>query len=878
MIGTTISHYKILEKLGEGGMGVVYKAQDTKLDRVVALKFLPHHLAASEQDKARFIQEAKSAATLNHPNICTIHDIQEHDLPASGVQAGRQMFIVMEYIDGRGLKDLIGAGQIPSNQLLSIATQIAEGLRAAHNKGIVHRDVKSSNIIITEECKAKIMDFGLAKVHGSVQVTKVGATVGTAVYMSPEQARGEEVDHRADIWSFGVVLYEMISGQLPFRGTYEQAVFYSILNEPPRPLPHVHEGGPPDWQKIVNKCLEKDPANRYQSLTELLADLTTADIKSGADQKISSPAKNLVTVLFLRAGRTRKIVLGGVGSMALIAVVLVLSGRLRLNDLHIFSTTPDEQHLVVLPFTNIGGDASRQPFCDGLVETITSKLTQLEQFHTSLWVVPASEVRKSKTQSPGEARQSFGANLVVTGNLQLLRDKFRLTLNLIDAKNLRQLNSSVVDINAEDILALQDQSVTRLLDLLRLELDPRSRRVIKAGATNVPGAYESYLQGLGYLQRYEDVTNLEAAIRLFEHAINQDSTYALAYARMGEAYWRRYEAVKDIQSAKMATEKCEKAYQLNSGVPEVNITLGMVHSGTGKYEDAVRDFSRALDLDATNAAAYGGLAKAYEAKDMLGEAEKTFRRAIALKPDYWGGYNDLGVFYFRHSRYDDAIGQFRRVVELTPDNARGLTNLGGIYFMLKRWPDARQMLERSLALKKTYGACSNLGTLYYKEGEYTRAARMYESALELNEKDFRVWGNLGAAYYWAPGERGKAEKTYRRAIELGEKQKEVNQRDSDVLSHLAGYHAMLAERTEALSLIKLAITFAPHDVQVMYRVGAAYEQLGDRDEALVWIDQALRNGYPLAEIEREPELRQLVADTRFQQLKEEALAESKKEN
>ncbi|MEK6570498.1 MAG: protein kinase, partial [Bacteroidota bacterium] len=702
MIGQTISHYNILEKLGEGGMGIVYKAQDTKLKREVAIKFLPRHIAASGQERHRFEIEAQAAAALNHPNIAHIYAIEEVD---------DEMFIVMEYIDGKELKNRISVAPMSSDEVITIATQIAEGLQAAHNKGIVHRDIKSSNIMITEDSKAKIMDFGLAKVRGGVQLTKVGSTVGTAAYMSPEQAVGEEVDHRTDIWSFGVVLYEIISGQLPFRGTYEQAMFYSILNEPPPPFPQVYEGVSPDWQRIVNKCLQKDPTNRYQSLTELLADVTTADRKPSLDSKTSPSTTNVVARLFRQPGRNRKIALAGVGSLALIVVVLALSGRLSLKGLRAFNTIPDEQHLVVLPFTNIGGDASEQPFCDGLVETMTSKLTQLEQFHGSLWVVPASEVRKNKTQSPGEARQSFGANLVVTGNLQLLRDMFRLTLNLIDAKNLRQLNSSVIDIKAENIFALQDQSVTRLLEMLKLELNPQSRGVIQAGTTTVPGAYEFYLQGLGYLQRYEDVPNLDAAISLFEHSIEQDSSYALAYAGLGEAYWRKYEAVRDNQLVKRATEKCEKAYQLNGRLPEVNITLGMVHSGTGKYEEAVKDFLRALDADATSAAAYGGLAKAYEVKDMLNEAEKTYQTAIALKPDYWGGYNDLGVFYFRHSRYEDAIGQFRRVVELTPDNARGLTNLGGIYFMLKRWPDARQMFERSLALKKTYGACSNLGTL-----------------------------------------------------------------------------------------------------------------------------------------------------------------------
>ncbi len=869
MVNQTILHYKILEKLGEGGMGVVYKAEDTKLKRIVAIKFLPRQIAVSEEERARFNIEAQAAAALNHPNIATIHAIEEVD---------DEMFIVMEYIDGKELKDRIGMASLSSNEVVDIATQIAEGLNAAHKKGIVHRDIKSSNIMVTEDRKVKIMDFGLAKVRGSVQVTRLGTTVGTAAYMSPEQIEGRAVDQRSDIWSFGVVLYEMISRQLPFAGTYEQALFYSILNREPRHLPQEQDGVPPNWQRIVSKCLEKDAANRYQSFSELLSDLTTWDGKPAPSFSSTISTGHAAATLFGRAGQRKMIVVTGVGFVVLIIVVLVLSGRLSLRSLPGFNSIPDEQHLVVLPFTNIGGDASQQPFCDGLVETMTSKLTQLEQFHGSLWVVPASEVRKNKIQSAGEARQFFGANLVVTGNLQLLSHVFRLTLNLIDAKNLRQLNSSVIDIKAENISALQDRSITRLLEMLNLELNPRSRDVIQAGTTTVAGAYESYLQGLGYLQRYEVVSNLDVAISLFEHSIEQDSTYALAHARLGEACWRKFEALKEDVWVKMAVEECERAYQLNGSLPEVNIALGMVHSGAGRYEEAVKDFQRALDVDAISAAAYGGLAKAYEAKGMMNEAEATYHKAIALKPDYWGGHNDLGVFYFRHSRYEDAVTEFRRVVELTPDNERGLSNLGGIYYLLKRWSDARQMFERALALRKTYRVCSNLGTLYYIEGEYAKAARMYETALALNDKDYRVWGNLATAYFWASGEREKAEKTYRNAIDLAEKQKKINPQDPEVISDLAGYYSMIGERTKTLSFIEQATTLAPQDVHVMYRIGAAYEQMGDRENALKCIGKALKNGYPLAEIEHQPELRLLREDKRFQQMIQEGRSESGKRN
>jgi serine/threonine protein kinase/Flp pilus assembly protein TadD len=852
MIGQTISHFKILETLGGGGMGVVYKARDLKLDREVAIKFLPRQIAADSKERDRFKVEAKAAAALNHPNIATIHAIEEAD---------GETFIVMEYIDGMMLTEAIANGRVTIDNRITYATQIAEGLHAAHKKGIIHRDIKSSNIMLASEGQIKIMDFGLAKIHGAAQLTRVGTTVGTVAYMSPEQIQGNEVDHRSDIWSFGVVLYEMVSGKRPFGGTYEQAVFYSILNQPPPPLPTIAEGVSPDWTMIVNRCLEKDPASRYQSLVELLADLTSTSGTSAAGST-TIPTTSLIP----RSNKQGTILLVTAGILALIAIALFGSGRIRLDHIPFFNNIPDEQHLAVLPFTSIGGDSTKQSFCDGLVETMTSKLTQLEQFHESLWVVPASEVRRYKTQSASEARQLFGANLAVTGNLQLLNDMYRLTINLIDANKIRQLKSSIIDINASNIYALQDRSVSEVFEMLNLKLNPKARDLLEAGGTANPGAYEFYLKGVGYLQRYEDMTNLDAAVVSFKRSIEQDSLYALAYAGLGEAYWRKFEAVKEKKWATMAIQECEKAYRLNSRLPEVNVTLGMIHSGTGQYDSAVVDFRRALDADATSAAAYRGLAKAYESKGGLVEAEKTYQKAIALKPDYWGGYNDLGGFYHRHTRYEEAIDPFRRVVDLTPDNYRGYNNLGGIYYYLKRWPDARQMFERSLALKKTSGACSNLGTLYYKEGAYANAARTYETALDLNDKNYLVWGNLAAAYYWAPGEREKAKRAYQHAIEFAEQVLTVNPKDADVLSQLAGYYAMVGERKRSESLIKKALSFASGNSQVMYVVGAAYEQMGNREEALHWIGEAVRNGYSLAEIEHEPELRELMADKRFQSL------------
>jgi serine/threonine-protein kinase len=856
MIGKSLLHYKILEKLGQGGMGVVYKAEDTRLKREVAIKFLPWHIASDEDARRRFEIEAQAAAALNHPNIAMVYAIEEVD---------DQMFIVMEYIRGQELNDLVKAGSLEAGDVTNIVIQIAEGLSAAHEKGIVHRDIKSSNIMMTDEGRIKIMDFGLAKLQDGTNVTKMGQTLGTAAYMSPEQAQGEEIEQRSDLWSCGVIFYELLTGELPFKGVYEQAVFYSIINEPPAPIPqHIIENVP-HLEHIVYRCLEKSPQNRYQNASELLQDLKLPKEETASVSQISTSKKEAVQSPARQTGRRRTLLFAGAAFLALILVLLAISGGNPLKTWLKFSTVPDEQHLLVLPFTNVGGDSQKQAFCDGLVETMTSKLTQLEQFHGSLWVVPASEVRRNNIQSPGEAYKTFGANLVVSGSLQTLANMFRLTLNLIQAEDLRQLNSSVIDIEAENIAALQDQTVGKLFQMLNLQMNPKARGVIQAGGTTVSSAYEFYLQGIGYLQRYQAVENLDAAIEAFTQATAEDSLYALAHAGLGEAYWRKYEALKDNHWVDEAIRECQQAYRLNNQLPEVNVALGMINSGIGRYEEAVRDFHRALNSDPTNAAAYRGLAKAYEAREMSGEAEATYKRAIDLKPDYWAGYNDLGVFYFRLGRYEDAITRFRRVTELAPDNDRGYNNLGGTYYMLKRWPEAQEMFERSLSIRKTYRVCLNLGTLYFIRGQYRRATQMCEMALELNDNDYRVWGNLAAAYHWSREEKDKVEKTYRRAIELAEEQKKVNPQDAEVISDLANYYSMIGESDKSLWHIEQALALAPNNGQIIYRVSTAYEQMGNREKALFWIEKALKNGYSLSEIENQPELRELLIDERFQQ-------------
>jgi len=857
MIGKTILHYKILEKLGEGGMGVVYKATDTRLERDVAIKFLPRYISTNSEERQRFKIEAKAAAALNHPNIGHIYAIEE---------THEEMFIVMEYIQGLELKDKIISGTISIDEIINIANQIAEGLNAAHKKGIVHRDIKSSNIMINEDGRVKIMDFGLAKIKGGSELTKIGSTVGTAAYMSPEQAKGEEVNHQTDIWSFGIVLYKMLTGELPFKGDYEQSVIYSILNEEPKSITELCGDIPPRLANLVEKMLKKNTSDRYQTTAEILDDLKIVNKDPDGEAKILRQKTG--TKKSSGSFSNKKKIIAAVSVLTLLIFLssFLPSGLEFLKSLLGFNTAPTEQHLLVLPLTNIGGDENKQAFCDGLMETFSSKLTQIEQFQGSLWVVPASEVIRNKIKSPAEAYQHYGVNLVVTGSLQFFNELLRLTLNLVDAENLRQINSSVIDVKEKNISSLQDKSVIKLLEMLHIELEPELKDILSAGGTDVPEAYEYYVRGRGYLQRYESVENIEQATNLFKLATESDPRYALAYAGLGEALWRNYEATKDIGFVELAEKECEKGFELDSMLAPVNVTLGIIYSGTGKYDHAIDHLNRALSNDPSNAAAFRELAKVYETIERFSEAERIFKRVISLKPDYWAGYNDLGVYYYKRGRYEDAIEQFKMVTKLTPDNYRGYNNLGGIYYMLQRHEDAREMFERSLSIHKSYNIYSNLATLYFIEGKYEDAARSYEHALEMNDNDYRVWGNLAAAYYWIPGKKNEAINTFKHAIKIAEERLKINSKDPNVISSLAGYYSEIGNKKKSMNLLKQSLDLAPDNVEVMYQAATTYEKLGMREEALLWIGKAIENGYPRSEIENQPELKLLINDERYKQL------------
>jgi len=843
LVGRRVCNYEIVASLGAGGMGVVYKARDLKLDRLVALKFLPPQ-SCGEQEKSRLLREARAASTLDHVNIGTIYGIEEE---------GGQLFIAMAYYEGETLAQRVRRGPLAPAWAVRFAIQIAEGLAHAHARGIVHRDIKPSNILITHEGVLKIVDFGLAQIPSAETLTATGTTVGTAAYMSPEQATGHEVDGRTDVWSLGVLLYEMATGAQPFRAPSIPAMLYKIVHEAPLPM----AGVPPELEQVILRCVAKDASERYGSMQDLARDLRALDApSSGATQTLvrqEPPAPPWRSGPGRSRGWRRKVAV--IVAAALIVMAALLLSPLRREIALWFGPGQVKRHIAVLPFRNVGNDPNNEALCDGLMETVTSRLADFQSTEESIWVVPARDVRQRKVTDGSGARREFGATLVVTGSVQRADGGVRLTVELQETARPRIVDSAVLDEGSTNLVALQDAAVTKLASMMDLRLRAPSGTVTGAAGA----AYESYLKGLGYMRRFDVAGNLDLAIRAFQDALHTDGKFALAYAGLAEAYQKQYELTRDASLLAKATEYCNRATEIDAQLTPAYITLGLVHVSGGQIPLAVQEFRHALELAPRSADAMQGLARAYEAMGRFADAEKLLTEAAALQPDYWAGYNRLGSFYVGQRRYDEAARQFRRVLELTPDNTAGLSNLAAVLIEEGTVGEAEPLLEKAIRLAPSYPLYSNLGLVYLERDKYPDAIATFQKALKLNEKDYRLWSNLALAYSYS-GDDTKGREAFLRAAALAEAAAKLQPQDAVLQANLAKYAAWLGRREEALIRLKSALVQAPEDAQVLKRAAETYDRLGMQHEAVGAIRHALERGYTRQQLERNHELKDLAAE------------------
>ena len=862
--GFRLGPYEVLSAIGAGGMGEVYRARDTDLNRAVAIKLLPPGRAADQVTLGRFEREARLASSLNHPNILTIYAVGQTD--------EGEPYIAMELVEGRTLADVIGGGPLPMWQVADIAAQIAAGLSSAHRAGVVHRDLKPQNVMVRSDGLVKIVDFGLSVLARSAlsdgetgafvpAVSHAGVITGTISYMSPEQAAGRPMDFRSDQFSFGSVLYEMAAGRRAFSRATGAQTMAAIIAEPHDPVTRHNPGVPEAMESTIERCLAKDPSQRYDSTEDLSREMQTTRDRLSGTRSISKPTEGRRR----RAGRHWPWGVTALAAVAVIGIALVPLASSRWFGAQPSAAVEREQ-LAVLPFTNVGNDSSGQAFVDGLIETLTSQLGEVAQSGGQLDVVPASDVRATKVTSASGARKTFGVAHVLTGSVQRTGNHVRITVNLVDARTLRTVAARTLDSELQDVVAMQDDTVRQVAELIGASLQPAAAQALKLGGTAVAAAYESYLQGRGHLQRYERLDSVDVAIADFQRAIAADPKYAQAHAGLGEAYWRKYQLTKDSHWPDEARASCDRALELDDRLAAAHLTLGVIDVGTGKAAAAVTELSRVIALDPLNADAHRELGNAYRALGKSAEAEASFKKALEIRPNSWANHNDLGRFYYLAGKYPEAEIQYQRVIDLMPDSEVAYRTMGAVYYATQRFDLAETFFRKSAAIQPNESAYSNLGTLYYAQKRYGDAARMLEQAseLELSKYKSQIWANLASALYWAPGERAKARPAYARALALARDELRVAPNDRNLLFRVADCQSRLGQSAEARRSLSQALAVAPPPgVRDIFRSGVIYEELGDRTRALASIEKALDGGFPRAEVDRSPDLASLRADARF---------------
>ncbi len=839
-VGQLVGHYRILEKIGGGGQGEVFRARDENFDRDVALKILPVKALSDDAARKRFRQEAHAVGKLSHPNIATAFYFGEEN----GIN-----FLVTEYISGAGLDQKLAQGPLPEATVVELGIELASGLEAAHREGIIHRDLKPGNLRITETGHLKILDFGLSELidpgtdmASAETVTLTMTLTGTLPYMAPEQFEGIS-DPRTDLWAAGVVLYELATGQLPFPQTQLRRLKEAIKKEEPKRPTAVNPAISQGLESVILRALEKDPKRRYQTAKELHDDL--ARVAAGREIK-----------------RDRWLRKHGL-QVAVAALVIGVSAYLiqRYWPQTSNGTANGFRVLAVLPTESGSQDASEDALVRGVAETISARLAQGTNGRT-FQLIPPNELSAQGVKTAEAARKAFGVDRVLAVALQHSGQKMRITCSLIDPRTHQQMDARMLTGDANDLFALEDSTVAEVFTML-----PPDVRLEQPAPTEVqaasPAGYELYLKGRGYLLDYHKTENIDAAIKQFEQALKASPNYAPAYAGLGEAYWYGYKADRGKDWLDQAEVNCRKALNTDPQLADGHVCLGNLYNETGRYSEAENQFQQALKTEHDNSRALYGLALAFDKMGNTAAAEDTYKQALELRPQYWAVYNWLGTFYAGHGRYADAATNFQRVIERSPDNNRGYYNLGAMLLLEGQYEDSVKASKRSIELRPTMSAYSNLGTAYFYLHRYPDAVAAFDKARELDDQDYMNWGNLGDALYWSPNRRAEAAAAYRRAIELGRARLQVNPKDANARSYVADYSAMVGDTHTATLEIQKALDLDVKDPDILFRAALVYNQLGDQRQTLDWLKKAVAANFSRTTVRDTPDFDHLKSDPTF---------------
>jgi len=732
MIGQSIGHYKILEKLGEGGMGVVYKAQDLTLNRLAALKFLPQHLTSNEAERARFLQEAQAASALNHPNVCVIYGLgKEEDL----------QYIAMEFVEGMTLQQKIAGGPLAMKDALSYAVQIGEALQEAHSKGIVHRDVKAENIMVTTKNQIKVMDFGLAKLKGSMKLTRTSSTVGTLAYMAPEQIQGGEVDARSDIFSFGIVLFEMLTGHTPFRGEHEAAMMYSIVNEIPQSLLQYRNDCPADLDRIIHRALEKDPEDRYQHVDDMVSELRRLQKQT---TRVVHPSTELRPIESVSRARQVTELSPGEGTpvqrRSRRALLFALAGVLIIGlgiGYYMLNQKPAEtiSSMAVLPFLNVSGDPNVEYLSDGFTESLINTLSKLP----GIKMMSSRSVFKFKGKDvdPQKAAQELHVGAVLTGRISQRADELSISVELINAKDNSHIWGDQYNRKSSDLIAVQGAISREISDQLKVAMTGEQEKRFSAPLTQNVEAYQLFLKGRFSLNKRTAV-GFANAIEYFRQAIDKDPNFAQAYAGLAQTY---------------------------------NLMGSYFLIPVERAIDSMRSAARkSLELDESIGEAHVALAGAAEGRRDWTTAEKEYHRCIELSPNFVTGHQWYGEFLCFMGRTEEGVTEIRKAQELDPLAPVVYVSLGSALAFLHRYDEAIQQARKALEIDPHFPrAHSLIGLVYVLTKEHVEAIQEAERALVESDSSLEYLAYLGYTYGMV-GRKGDAEKIRDRIQQLSRQQ------------------------------------------------------------------------------------------------------------
>ena len=810
--GARLGPYEILSAIGAGGMGEVYRARDERLKRDVAIKVLPGSFATDPDRLRRFEQEAQAAGALNHPNITAVYDIGHHE---------GSPYVVQELLEGETLRSRLVEGPLAARKAVDYALQIAHGLAAAHEKGIAHRDLKPENLFVTKDGRVKILDFGLAKLiperEGSdvtnlttaAPGTEPGVVLGTLGYMSPEQVRGKPTDHRSDIFSFGAILYEMLSGRRAFQGDSAADTMSAILMKEPPDLSAAERDIPAGLERIVRHCLEKSPGERFHSAHDLAFDLESLSDGPAA----ASGARTIRRKSAWR--RPTALALAGVVVAALLVVAAVLLWRARGGKTGAPSASaPDRKSVAVLPFQNLSPDPENAFFADGMTEDI---LTQLAKIRDLKVISHASVMRYKRTQKPIQVIASeLGVATVLEGSVRRAGDRVRIVGQLIDARNDEHLWAETYDRELKDVFAIQSEVAQRIATALKATLSPVEKKRIEQSPTQNLAAYDLYLKGRELYNRYRKADN-EAAIELFQKALELDPAFALGYAGLGDAYAQRGVRFGLPPSwLDKSLEMSRKAIALNPELAEGYKALGLACAAKGKYRESLDATKRAaeinpnyssavsnvgvalrhmgrldealpwtlrgFELDPTNAVGAAGIGIVYAALGDAGQAERWLKRSLELQPDLGQGNAHLIYFYLRQRRDEEALRQAHNMTALLPDSPLLLFTAGLSELVTGNRPRAQQLFEQALPSFRGVrqgvrnagaGVETNLAYLLLRTGRRAEAEALFQESLATDRRaadegneDWSVPYDT-ACVHALRGEKDEAFRSLDKAVEAG---------------------------------------------------------------------------------------------------------------